>query len=103
MKCKQWEIWDANVKFDDSDEIKKRPVLVIDAESGIAIALKMTTHPPRDDNEYILKDWEKSGLKKPTTIRTSKVLHLLDSDIIKKRGSLTLKDRVAFTTLNKSK
>ena len=101
MTFKQWEIWDARVKFEEINEVKKRPVLIIGVESGVAVALKMTGQAPRGGDEYPVKEWEKSGLKKPTTIRTSKVLRLSSGDFVRKRGSLTLKDRVAFMPILK--
>jgi len=101
MKCKQWEIWDADVKYEDAELYKKRPVLIIDAKQEIAVALKMTGQAPRTADEYIIKEWQKSSLDKPTTIRTSKVLKIKDNVLVKKRGSILSKERVPLTALLK--
>ena len=93
MKCNSWEIWLANVKLEDIDEYKKRPILILDAGIKIAIALKMTSHKPRK-NEYVLMDWEAAGLKKETTVRISKYLQIVESDLCYKIGNISPLDKL---------
>lgn len=42
MTVKKWEIHWAFVKFEDSDEIKRRPVLIINESRAAIVSLKMT-------------------------------------------------------------
>lgn len=91
MNCNAWEVWTAIVKFEDSPEFKKRPVLILEDKTVYAVCLKMTSAPPRV-GEYVLKDWSVVGLKKPTTVRVSKILHLQEKDLMYKIGELSARD-----------
>lgn len=86
-----WEIWLANVKFeDDITRVKKRPVLVISPEVSCIISLKITGHAPRSEfeGEYRIKKWSEAGLDKESTVRVSKRLLLIQTDFVHKIGRL---------------
>ena len=99
MRCKKWEVWFAKVKFEDSDIIKKRPVLIVGEKQGFIISLKMTTHYPRNNAEYTLKYWARVGLDKETTIRTSKICVLKDNDLVRKMGHLAEYDMIQIQNI----
>ncbi|MDY3982924.1 MAG: hypothetical protein SOY70_02835 [Veillonellaceae bacterium] len=42
-----WEIWWVRVKFEDSEECKVRPVIVLEDAVAYIISLKVTSHAPR--------------------------------------------------------
>ena len=88
MSYNAWEVWAAKVKFEDSPQVKTRPVLVLQDKIVYAVCLKMTSASPRA-GEYALKDWAAVGLKKPTTVRVGKVLHLQPRDMKYKIGDLS--------------
>ena len=87
----KWEIWLANVKFDDDpNSVKRRPVLVLDHNVAYILSVKITSHAPRPNfkGEYALKFWKIAGLAKPSTARLSKKLRLRDTDLVRKIGRL---------------
>ncbi|MDD6308784.1 MAG: type II toxin-antitoxin system PemK/MazF family toxin [Clostridia bacterium] len=87
MSYNAWEVWAAEVKFEDSPIVKSRPVLILEDKTTYAICLKMTgTSRPGD---YDLKDWAVVGLKKPTTVRIRKILQLYPHDLKYKIGDLS--------------
>ena len=89
MKIKQWEIWWADVKFEESDEIKRRPVLVINPQKAFVMSLKMTgTCRGDNSSEYVVREWKKAGLSKPTFIRLKGYLKLYSKDFHGKIGTL---------------
>ena len=95
MTIKAWEIWYASVKFEDSDEVKQRPVLVIDPQRNFVMALKMTGMDRGDEgSEYRVRDWNQAGLSKPTFIRLGKYLKLRQQDFDKKIGELSAQDKL---------
>lgn len=98
MSYNRWDVWAADVKFEDSPKIKSRPVLILEGKAIYVICLKMTGAEPRY-GEYKLKDWEYAGLKKPTTIRIKKVLHLYPRDLKYKIGELSPFDIANIETL----
>jgi len=99
MKCKKWEVWFANVKFEDTDEIKKRPVLIIGNNSGLAISLKITTHEPRYNSDYPLKYWARAGLDKESVVMTSKILYLKDEDLVRYFGRISEHDMLQIQNI----
>lgn len=96
MMFNKWDIWLARVRYEDSTDIKIRPVLIIDTTSIIVLALKMTSQNPRVNYswEYSVIKWHEAGLDKQTVIRASKKLSLCDSDFVKRLGRLQAVDIV---------
>lgn len=89
-KPEKWEVWLAEVRFEDSPEKKKRSVVIVAPNIAYYLSLKVTTHPPRTQypGEYVLQMWQEAGLAKPSTVRASKLLKLRDSDFCGKVGRL---------------
>lgn len=92
----RYEIWRAKVRFEDSDELKERPVLIWN-DQVFLIAYKMTGTDRGDDkDEYRVKYWKEAGLAKPTSIRLRKVLRLEKKDLLCKVGELDKRERLLF-------
>lgn len=93
---KQYEIWLAEVKFEqDHHEVKKRPVLILDSEEIYYVEVsQITSHELRDWDwfDYEITDYKACGLKKPSTIRLNKVVSLVERNLIHKIGELTRLD-----------
>lgn len=89
-----WELWYAQVKYEDMDYVQDRPVLVIDSSDGIVIlALKVTSTPQRNEwGEYDIIKWKSAGLDNPSTVRCGHPLNLLMRDFRRKIGDLQLED-----------
>ncbi|GHU70896.1 hypothetical protein FACS1894184_16980 [Clostridia bacterium] len=93
----KWDVWLARVAFEDEPNTRKtRPVLIAGDCMFVVGAYKMTSHVPRDDNEYLLVDFIAVGLRVPTTIRLSKYLSLGQSDMIKRLGRVSMRDAMAI-------
>lgn len=81
------------MKFEESDEIKRRPVLIINPQKVFVMALKMTSTDCGDNMaEYRVRDWQCAGLSNSTSIRLRQRLKLEDADIIKRIGRLSPMD-----------
>lgn len=97
MTIKPWEVWFASVRFEDSLEVKKRPVVVTSSGEIYVLALKVTSHAPRNEwGEYSLQQWQAAGLKKPSTVRIGKRLRLEYRDMVHKIGRLHPLDIMAI-------
>ena len=83
----KWDIYIAEVPFEDLPQSKVRPVIILDESAVLVDCLKMTSQPPRR-GEYTLQKWQEAGLHKPTTVRISKRLSLEKRAFIKRVGSL---------------
>jgi len=89
---KRGEIYFAKVKYEDTPDFKVRPVLVIGEEKLLVLALKMTTHEPRNYKDYELKYWKECGLPKKTIVRTDKRCFLKPNEILNKIGTINSED-----------
>ncbi len=94
----RWDIWLANVPFEDLPQSKKRPILILGDTAVEIDCLKMTGQKPRS-GEYVLRDWAEAGLHKQTTVRISKRLILPKISLIKKIGSLSIFDTAMIQKL----
>lgn len=83
----KWDIYIANVPFEDIRQSKPRPVIILDDSCFLIECLKMTSQPPRR-GEYVLQKWREAGLLKQTTVRISKRLQLDPDCLIKRIGAL---------------
>lgn len=93
---KRYEIWDAEVRFEDSSEIKIRPVMIWD--DIVFVGCYKLTGTDRGDNldEFKIEFWQEAGLDKPTSIRITKLLVLNKNKLLRKRGELDPRDRLRF-------
>lgn len=87
MSIQVWDICIINYPYEDKNGSKPRPVIVLPNNIGI----KLTSHSPRNNcvGEYALQEWEKAGLKLPTTARLSKRCLINTKNILSKIGHLT--------------
>ena len=89
----RWDIWRARIKYEDSDESKERPVLIMNNSVYMISAFKMTG-TDRGDNfpEHRIKKWKEAGLDKETSVRLDKALRLDKSVLISRIGHLAVED-----------
>lgn len=84
----EYDIFIAYVPFEDLPQEKIRPVLILKEGVYLIDCLKMTSAKTRF-GEYELKEWQKAGLDRQTTVRITKCLKLDKTKFIKKIGHLT--------------
>ena len=99
----KWEIWLVSMPFEDVQEAKPRPALVLDPEGGLILVGKMTSHAPRTEfpMEYALEEWQGAGLSVPTTLRLSQRVRLGQDRFLKKMGIMQKKDMVTVSMMLK--
>lgn len=68
---KPWEIYWATIQFEDSNETKRRPILVTKNGDIYQLGFKMTTKNRDGELEYRLNDYVGAGLNRPTLVRLS--------------------------------
>ena len=90
---KQWHIWMAKVKFEDSEEVKERPVLIMNNAAYLISAFKMTGTDRGDSfPEHRIRNWQAAGLTKETSVRLDKLLRLDKSALTTYVGKLDVGD-----------
>lgn len=78
-----WDIYWANVAFeDDPTTTKMRPVVILRDGGAFIMSYYATTQSPKPGYDcYPIRSWKESGLDEQTVIRLDKVLKLRPSDI----------------------
>ena len=88
----KWEIWWAEVEYEDLNESKIRPVLVIGNDVFCIDCFKITSTKPREqETSYIIENYSEVGLKRKSTIRLGKILKIKHDKFLHKAGKLTIK------------
>jgi len=101
----RWDIWLASVAFEDSPQVKNRPVLIMKErdDNCSVLVLFMTSHPPRDEWDYLLQDRTSAGLNNETVVRTEKLREIPFSKMIHRVGRLDIMDMRALDALLKKR
>jgi mRNA interferase MazF len=75
--------------FTDNQNYKKRPGLLIkDCEDGDIIVCRITSQRYNTKYDVVIKDWQNSGLKLPSTIRVHKIATLEKVMVVLVMGKL---------------
>ena len=87
---KKWEVWLAAVRYEDSYEIKERPVVIYNNNVAIIVGLKVTSTQPREycKGECELKYWKEANLDHCSTVRVSKHFKVSSTALRSKIGKL---------------
>lgn len=99
QKIKENDLAVAFVAYEDVNHGKKRPVFIAESSSSTTMVLKITSQyankSPRIKKQlYEVKDWQQSGLAKPSWIDVSKIIKLSNNDFtLSKIGTLTTNDK----------
>jgi hypothetical protein len=89
----KWDIWLADVPFEEIEETKKRPVLILDEQHCVVVCLKMTSQLPKIKTDYQIRFLDGTGLEKNTVIRLAVQIRLPKESMIKKLGTLHTNDK----------
>ena len=92
---KKYDICFAEFPFEDTGEIKARPVLILDNGECALLSAKITSKVDKYNGkmDYHLVDWESEGLKKPSLVRLDKRENISPEQIYFKVGRLSTVDR----------
>ena len=93
-EMKNWDTWFADFPFEDCNQSKKRPVVILNADPLVVLSTKVTSHPKRENDVYDVDiiDWQSANLDKPSVVRISKGIWLDKSQFDFKIGELSQND-----------
>ena len=78
--------------FADLQTLKRRPGLVLAGGGEDLLVARVTTHPPRDNNDVALIHWAEAGLPRASTVRLVKLATIDQRLVHHKIGRLRSKD-----------
>ena len=93
MKYNRGDIYWAEVKYEDSETVENRPILIWNENEVFCISFKITSTNRGDDElECSLKDWQREGLNNPSYVRLNHLIKINKSKIINKIGEISYLD-----------
>lgn len=93
---KKYEIWWAEVIFEDSEEKKTRPILILSDMAFLISAYKITSQGKTHLTQCPIKRWQEAGLEKESYIIYDKPIRLKKDKLISKIGTLHIGDIFAL-------
>lgn len=89
------EVWWIHFPYEDSNELKRRPAIVVDDETIAILAMYVTSQNKANSPYSIaLKDWDTTGLTKPSWARIDKIVEISEWNMDTKAGELSERDQV---------
>jgi mRNA interferase MazF len=92
MTIRPGEFWVAKIPFTHGCASKKRPILVLWLDAADVVAAAVTTAKPRSHFDVEMTDWQLSGLKRPSTVRLSRLDCLEQSLFVARIGVISPAD-----------
>jgi mRNA interferase MazF len=92
MTIRPGEFWIADIPYTNARASKKRPVLVLWRDADDVVVAAVTTASPRSSTDGELIGWTKASLRKPSTVRLSRLDCLEKSLLIGRIGTITAAD-----------
>lgn len=96
-KYKVGDVVSVEFPFSDLQNQKRRPGLVLATDDHDVLLARLTTHPPREVSNVLLKDWAAMGLPRASTVRLTKLATVDIRLVHHKVGQLHPEDAAALT------
>ena len=97
---KPWEIWYADVQFEEGVGSKKRPVLVLENGVGFVLSFKITSQLKA--NGYQITRWAEASLNRASILLIHKKISINSQSFIFKIGRLHPADIINVNRLMKT-
>lgn len=100
----QGTIVNVEYPFHDKADSKMRPAIVVsyDAEHTVMALLQVTSHAPRTQYDYTIREYDGTGLTKtPSVVRCDCLFLVPNTEMLQKKGTLSRADLNAVTILYK--
>lgn len=98
---KRWEIYWADVKFEETNGSKIRPIVILNDNVAFVVGLGVTSSSPRPESkDYVIKDWEQAGLDHQSTIRVDRSVRINKDSVFEKIGELSKRDSMILALYN---
>ena len=98
---KRWEIYWADVRFEDTDGYKVRPVVILNETVAFVVGFGVYSASPRPKtNDYVIRDWKQAGLDHQSTIRPDRLVSIDKNRVYEKIGELSKRDSMLLALYN---
>ena len=86
------EVWWIHFPFQDKEQDKRRPAIVIDDETIAILAMYVTSKNKENPYSIEIEDWKEAGLPKPSWTRIDRIVSISEWYMDRKIGNLSIKD-----------
>lgn len=93
------EIWWTNFPFNDSNNTKHRPAIIIDEDRIAILTMYVTSKNKENPFSVEITDWKNAGLAVPSWARIDRIISIDEWRINQKIGKLTNRDLLKFMQL----
>lgn len=60
------DVWRVHFPFEDKDQEKRRPAIIVDDETIAILAIKVTSKEKDNPYSIFIEEWQSAGLTKPS-------------------------------------
>lgn len=93
------EVWWTQFPFEEIEESKRRPAIVIDEKTIVVLAIMVTSRNKSIPYSIKIDDWEKAGLTRESWARIDRIVRMDEWRMEKKIGDLSERDLLKITQL----
>ena len=93
------EVWWTQFPFEEIEESKRRPAIVIDDNTIAVLALMVTSRDKSNPYSIKIDEWRMAGLKKESWARIDRIVRMDEWRMEKKIGKLSESDLLKITQL----
>lgn len=93
------EVWWTQFPFEDKNQDKRRPAIVIDDQRIAVLAMMVTSQEKSNPYSIKIDDWQGAGLKKESWARIDRIISMAEWRMEKKIGDLAQADLLKIMQL----
>ena len=93
------DVWWVHFPFQDKDQVKRRPAIIVDDETIAILAIKVTSKEKDNPYSIFIKDWQSAGLTKPSWAIIDRIVSISEMFMDCKIGVLSENDATKILQL----
>ncbi len=93
------DVWWVHFPFEDKDQEKRRPAIIVDGETIAVLAVKVTSKEKDNPYSIYIKDWEDAGLTKPSWAIIDRIVSVSEMYMDCRIGALSENDAIKILQL----
>lgn len=93
------EVWWTQFPFEETDEVKRRPAIVIDENTIAILAMMVSSKEKKNPYSIAIDDWKEAGLSVKSWARIDRIISMDEWQMEKKIGNLSEHDLKKFMQL----
>ena len=93
------DVWWVYFPFEDIDQVKRRPAIIVDDETIAILTIKVTSQEKDNPYSIYIKDWQSTGLRKPSWAIIDRIVSISEMYMDSKIGVLSENDATKILQL----